>query len=218
MRRAAAGLDFSVDGARDFVAWQQVWGTAVLLVLVPRVRLLLGLRGLCTEELGDVVEHEPSSLRVQKRSPITPYAFGHQNPAHTRWPDHASRMELDHLHVDQVGAGVECHRHAVAGAFPRIGGDLPGLARATSRQHDRPCLEHDELAAVAPVGQRATDCWAALQELLDGALHEHIDAPVDGVVLEGADHLEPGAVADVGQPRIAVPAEVALEDETLWRP
>src|SRR6266849_1954604 len=89
-----------------------------------------------------------------------------------------------------------------------------GLARATGRQHDCPCLEHDELPAVAPVAQRATDCWAALQELLDGALHEHIDAPMDGVVLEGADHLEPGAVADVGQPRVAVPAEVALKDET----
>jgi hypothetical protein len=35
---------------------------------------------------------------------------------------------------------------------------------------------------------------------------------VDAVVLEGADHLQAGAVADVGEARVAVAAEVSLED------
>ena len=42
-------------------------------------------------------------------------------------------------------------------------------------------------------------------------LHEDFDALIDHVVLQGADHLQAGAIADVGQARIAVPSEVALK-------
>jgi hypothetical protein len=38
---------------------------------------------------------------------------------------------------------------------------------------------------------------------------------VDAVVLQRADHLQPGAVAHVGQPRVAVAAEVALQDAAV---
>jgi hypothetical protein len=41
---------------------------------------------------------------------------------------------------------------------------------------------------------------------------------VDGVLLEGADHLQAGAVAHVGQPGVAVTAEVALQDATVLGP
>ena len=44
----------------------------------------------------------------------------------------------------------------------------------------------------------------------DCAFHEDVDADRDCALLEGADHFESGAVADVSQPRIAVTAEVAL--------
>ena len=37
------------------------------------------------------------------------------------------------------------------------------------------------------------------------------------VILERADHLEAGAIADVGQPRILVAAEVALQDAAVRR-
>ena len=43
----------------------------------------------------------------------------------------------------------------------------------------------------------------------------HVDALVHAVVLQRADHLEPGAVADVRQPRVAVTAEVALQDAAV---
>ncbi len=42
-----------------------------------------------------------------------------------------------------------------------------------------------------------------------------VDALVDAVVLQRADHLQAGAVADVGQPRVLVAAEVALEDAAV---
>src|SRR5205085_3519063 len=44
------------------------------------------------------------------------------------------------------------------------------------------------------------------------------DALVHGVLLEDADHLEAGAVTNVREPRVAVAAEVALEDEPVLRP
>jgi len=51
--------------------------------------------------------------------------------------------------------------------------------------------------------------------MLDIALHVDVDALVHRVLLEGADHLEPRAVAHVGEARVAVPAEVALADEAV---
>ena len=38
---------------------------------------------------------------------------------------------------------------------------------------------------------------------------------MDPVILERADHLEPGAIADVGEARIAMAAEIALEDPAV---
>ena len=39
-----------------------------------------------------------------------------------------------------------------------------------------------------------------------------VDARVDAVILQRADHLEAGAIADVGEARVAMAAEIALED------
>ncbi len=43
-------------------------------------------------------------------------------------------------------------------------------------------------------------------------LHVEIDALMDAVILQGADHFEAGAVADVRQARIAMAAEIALQN------
>ena len=75
----------------------------------------------------------------------------------------------------------------------------------------------DELAALAPVADGAGDAVAVLEQARDRALHEHVDAVVHRVLLERADHLEAGAVADVREARVAVAAEVALEDAALLR-
>ena len=49
-------------------------------------------------------------------------------------------------------------------------------------------------------------------------LHEHLDAVGHRLLLQGADQLEAGAVADVGQPGEPVAAEVALEDQAVLGP
>ena len=46
-------------------------------------------------------------------------------------------------------------------------------------------------------------------------LHVDLDALVDAVVLQRADHLQAGAIADVGEARVAVAAEVALQDAAV---
>ena len=40
--------------------------------------------------------------------------LGHEDAPDTGWPDHAGRVELDELHVDEVGAGEIRQRLAVA--------------------------------------------------------------------------------------------------------
>jgi len=127
-------------------------------------------------------------------------------------------VELDHLHVDQVGTGFQPHRHAVAGALPGVGRDLIHLQDAAGRHDHGFRLEDDELAALAPVADGAADVSAVGQQLLERALHVHVDALVDGVLLEGPDHLQPGPVPDVGQAGVAVPPEIALEDQPFLGP
>ena len=57
----------------------------------------------------------------------------------------------------------------------------------------------------------------SLQERDDGELHVDVEAAVDAVILQRADHLEAGAIADVREARILVAAEVALEDAAVGR-
>ena len=161
------------------------------------------------------MNRRPSLFRRTPPSPRTPSVT--RMPLHARRPDHAGRMELDELHVHQLGAGVVGERVAVAGVFPAVAGDLVGAADAAGRQHDRLGVEHLEAAALAVVAERAGDAAAVLEQRDDRALHVDVDALMDAVVLQRADHLEAGAVADVREARIAVAAEVALQDAAVLR-
>ena len=159
------------------------------------------------------MNRSPLLLRRTPPSPRTPSVT--RMPLHARRPDHAGRMELDELHVHQLGPGVVGQRVAVAGVFPAVAGDLVRLADAAGGQHHRLGLEDDEAAALAVVAERPGDAVAVLEQADDGAFHVDVDALVDAVVLQGADHLQAGAVADVGQARVAVAAEVALQDAAV---
>src|SRR6266508_3285596 len=48
-----------------------------------------------------------------------------------------------------------------------------------------------------PVAERARDARAVREQAVDGAFHEDVDALVDRVLLEGAEHFEARAVAHV---------------------
>ena len=51
----------------------------------------------------------------------------------------------------------------------------------------------------------------------DGALHVDVNALVDAVILQRADHLEPRAVAHVREARVAMASEIALADFSFRR-
>ena len=126
-------------------------------------------------------------------------------------------MELDEFHVDQFGPGVIRQGVPVAGAFPTVAGDLVGPPDAAGGEDDGLGVEDLEAAVLAFVAERADDAVAVLQQRDDGAFHVDFDALVDAVVLQGADHFQAGAVADVGQARIAMAAEISLQDSAVLR-
>src|SRR5262249_28192160 len=141
---------------------------------------------------------------------VAAHAFGHQDAAHARGPHHPGRMKLDELHVHQISPGLRSERDAVARALPRVRGELPRLSDAAAGEHHRLGLEDHEPPRFAPVAESTADAIAVLEEPLDIALHEDRDALVHRVLLQRADHLETGAVANVSEPSVTMPTEVAL--------
>ncbi len=124
-------------------------------------------------------------------------------------------MELDELHVDELGARAQRQGMPVRRVLPGIRGDLVGLAHAARGQHDRLGAERDEASRLAPVSESAHDAAAIHQEPGHGALHVDFQALMDAVILQCADHLEAGAVSDVREPRRGMPAEVPLQDPSV---
>jgi hypothetical protein len=126
-------------------------------------------------------------------------------------------MKLHELHVLERRAGLVRERMSVAGVLPAVGGDRVRPADAAGGEHDRLAAVEPEPAALAVVPQRAGDASVGREQPEDRALHVHVDALVNAVVLERTDHLQAGAVSHVGQPGILVAAEVALKDAAIRR-
>ena len=209
-------LHLADDAAGDVVARQQLRrAVGVLVAQHVAEAFFLVLRRLRFVVVRDVAEHEPVALAVPQHAALAANAFGDEDAADARRPDHAGRVELHELHVDEFGPGVVGERVAVAGVLPRVARDLVRLADAAGGQNDGLGLEDDEPAALAVVAERPGDAVAVLEEPDDRALHVDRDALVDAVVLQRADQFQAGAVADVGQSRIAVAAEVALQDPAV---
>ena len=208
--------DLAPDAAGDVVAGQQLGrpaGVLVALGVAPALLLVVG--GLGAVVLRDVVEHEAPALAVAQDAAFAAHALGHQDAADAGRPDHAGGMELHELHVLQRGTGVVGERLAVAGVLPAVAGDRVRPADPAGREDDGLAAVQPEPPALAVVAQRARDAPAAGEQAEHGALHVHVHALVDAVVLQRPDHLQAGAVAHVGQPGILVPAEVALEDAAV---
>src|SRR5207237_9033003 len=93
--------------------------------------------------------------------------------------------------------------------------DLVRLADAARRQHHGLGLEEYKAAAFTVVAKSAADAVAVLEQLDDGAFHVHGHPLMNAVVLQCADHFQTAAVADIGQARILVTAEVALENTAV---
>ena len=84
-------------------------------------------------------------------------AFGDENASDARRPHHSGGVELDELHVDQLGARFVGERMAIARVFPAVARDLVGAADSAGRQHDRLCAKDLESSSLALVPERADD-------------------------------------------------------------
>ena len=214
--RAPACLDLAIDAAGDVIAGQQFGRPAgVLVALRVAPSFLFGVGGLLFVEIGNFVEHEPAAFAVAQNAAFAAHAFGHQDAAHADRPDHAGRMELDELHVLQFGAGAIGQRKAIAGVFPAVAGDLEGAPDSAGGQHHGLRLPQMEVALLAVVSAGAGDAARVHQQAEHGALHVDLHAAVNAVILQGADHLQAGAIADVGQARISMAAEVSLQNPAV---
>ena len=156
-----------------------------------------------------------SPFFVAQDAAFTAHRFRHQNALHTRRPDHPGGMELDKLHVEQLRARVISQRHAVAGVLPRVRSHAIRFADAAGSHHHGFCFEHDKAALLAPVAECADNALAVSEQADDGALHEDVKAHLHAAILQRADHLQAGAVANVAKTLKGMAAEGALQDVAI---
>src|ERR1041385_4860709 len=166
----------------------------------------------------NVVEHESLAITILQYAAFAADAFSHEQATDTRRPDHSRRMKLHQLHVLQCGTGVIGERVSVAGILPTVRRDLERAADAARRQHNRFRFEQTKTTALAVVSECARDAIAVLEERHDRDLHVDVEPLMDSVVLQCSNQLETGAVPDVGEPRVPMPAEVPLENSSVSGP
>ena len=104
---------------------------------------------------------------------------------------------------------------AVAGAIPTVARDFVSFANSAGGEDDRFRAENPEPAALAIVAKRSAHPPAVLQQREDTNLHVHIDPLMNPVVLQSANHLQPGAIADMRQARIFMAAKIPLQNPAV---
>ena len=106
---------------------------------------------------------------------------------------------------------------AIAGAIPAVARDLVGFADSAGRENDCLGAKNFEPAALAIVGEGADDALAILEQRHNANLHVNLDALMDAVILQRANHFQAGAIADMRESRIFVAAEISLQNAPVLR-
>src|ERR1017187_8674057 len=117
-------------------------------------------------------------------------------------------MKLYVFHVQQFRARMIRERHAVARAFPGVGGNLESATKSASGKHNGLRLENAETSALAVVTKCADDTAGILKQGNNRVFHVNRDALMNAVNLQSADHFEAGAVANVREPRVFMAAKL----------
>src|SRR5262245_27936970 len=125
MRAAASFLDLAPNAPGDVVSGEQLgWPPSVLVSGDVAPALLDVGRRLWPVVFGDVLEHEALPRTVAEDPALTPHTLGDEDAAHARGPHHPGGMELNELHVHQLGTRVVRQRLAVPCVFPAVARDL----------------------------------------------------------------------------------------------
>src|SRR6202040_1361278 len=101
---------------------------------------------------------------------------------------------------------------------PTVTRDFVGAANPAGRKHDRFRTKNSEAASLSLVTKRTNNAVAVFQQRENRVLHVNLDALMDAVVLQGADHFEAGAIAHMRESRIFMSAEVSLQNTAVLRP
>ena len=107
---------------------------------------------------------------------------------------------------------------AIAGVFPAVARDLEGAPDPTGREDDGFGAEDLETTAFTIVAKGTHHPTISSQQRQDGVLHMDVDALVHAVVLQGADHFQAGAIADVREARIFMTTKISLQNAAVFRP
>ena len=117
-------------------------------------------------------------------------------------------MELDELHVHQLGSGMVSERVTIASILPTVAGDLVSPANTSCGQDDRLGPKQVEATLLALLAQPAHDTAILFEEREDGTFHVHFDPLMNAVILQGANHFQPRAVSHMSQAGIACPPKL----------
>src|SRR5450755_3461768 len=101
---------------------------------------------------------------------------------------------------------------SVAGAIPAVARDLVCFADPAGGENDCFGAKNSEPAALAIVPECADNTLAILEQCHNANLHVHIDALMDAVILQCANHFQAGAIPDVRKSRIFVAAKISLQN------
>src|SRR5437016_13299922 len=104
---------------------------------------------------------------------------------------------------------------SVAGVLPTIACDFIGAANAAGGEHDCFGAKNLESPALALVTKRAHDAIAIFQQRKNRVFHVNLDALMHAVILQGANHFQPGAIAHVRETWILMPAKIPLQNPTV---
>ena len=121
-------------------------------------------------------------------------------------------MKLGEFQIDQFRAGAVRHAQPVAGIFPGIRCDAPGLAAAAGGEDHGLGLKDHEPPGLAPIPCKSRHTGAVQKKVKRRTFHMRRDTLMNTKILQGADHLQARTVTDVGKTRIAMAAEIALAD------
>src|SRR5208282_2370741 len=178
VRAATAGFDFVQNTARHVIAGEKFGWTAGILValgIAPTFLRIVG--GLRLIGFRNVSEHEPLAIPVEQDPPIAAHTFGDKNTLDARRPDHAGRVKLHELHVNQFRAAMVRQRLAVARVFPGVAGDSIGATNPAGGKHNGFRPENLESSTLTLVAERANNTVAALLEQGDDRVfHVNFDA------------------------------------------
>src|ERR1043165_6782658 len=125
-------------------------------------------------------------------------------------------MKLNELHVDEFRSGVVGQGMTVSSVFPTVTGDFVRATDSARRYHDCLGTKNFEMAPLTLVSKGSNHTVTVFEQRENRVLHVNIASLMNAMILQGADHLQPGAITDVRQPRIFVAAKMSLQNSAIF--